>query len=161
MKKFYKENRVFVILMGIALVCIAIIIWIFAGYILDSSAGNKYGNRLDGIKDVEIKDDKIEEMEAAILEMEKVEDVKINLHGKLVNFNIYFGTDASLEETQNVSISCIEFFEEDYLNFYDLQFFVIKPDTEDPTTGETISNSIIGYKKAGETTITWSNNAKK
>ncbi len=162
MKKFYKENRVFVILMGIALVCIAIIIWMFVGYIIDSSTSNKYGNRLDGIKDVEIKDEKITEMETSILEMEKVQDVKINLHGKLLNFNISFEKDTTIDDAHNVSISCLEFFEEDYLNFYDLQFLVTIEDGKTVEEGEDPADLIIiGYRKAGATTITWSNNAKK
>ncbi len=163
MKKFYKENRVFVILMGIALVCVAIIAWMFVSYIIHSSTSNKYGNRLDGIKDVEIKDEKITEMETAILEMSKVQDVKINLHGKLVNFNISFEKETTVEEAQNVSISCMEFFEEDYLNFYDLQFLVTIPEGKAAVEGEEEPKDlvIIGYRKAGMTTITWSNNAKK
>lgn len=163
MKKFYKENRVFVILMGIALVCIAIIAWMFVSYVVHSSTSNKYGNRLDGIKDVEIKDEKITEMETSILEMNKVQDVKINLHGKLLNFNISFEKEATVEEAQNVSISCMEFFEEDYLNFYDLQFLVTIPEGKAATEDEEEPKDlvIIGYRKAGMTTITWSNNAKK
>jgi len=166
MKKFYKENRVFVILMGIALVCIAIIAWMFVNYIIHSSTSNRYGNRLDGIKDVEIKDDKITEMETSILGMNKVQDVKINLHGKIVYFNISFEKETTIEEAQNVSISCMEFFEEDYLNFYDLQFLATIEDGKTVTEGsedgeETKDLAIIGYRKAGDTTITWSNNTKK
>lgn len=155
MKKFYKENRVFVILMGIALVCIAIIIGMMASYIVKSSTNDKYGNRLDGISDVEIADEKVTEMEEAILEMAKVQDTTINIHGKIVNFNIDFQNDATLEEIQNASISCFDFFEEDYLNYYDLQFIITKSDYEESDG----TFPILGYRKAGATTITWSNNA--
>lgn len=157
MKKFYKENRVFVILMGIALVCIAIILGMLASYIWRSNGGEKYGNRLDGIADVLIEDDFKSEMEEKILEKEKVEDVKINVHGKIVNFNIKFQKDASVAEAQSVAVGCLEFFEEDYLNYYDIQFIVTKSEYEE-------SSSIfpmLGYRKAQATTITWSNNSKK
>lgn len=157
MKKFYKENRVFVILMGIALVCIAVIVAMLASYVLKSSTGNMYGNRLDGIKDVEIKEDKITEMEGKILEMNKVQDVKINIHGKIINFNIDMESDASVDESQSVSVSCLEFFEEDYLNYYDLQFIITRS-TSDESDGVF---PFLGYRKGGATNITWSNNAKK
>lgn len=156
MKKFYKENRVFVILMGIALVCIAIIIATFTGYIINSSTTDKYGNRLDGIKDIAINKDKVDTMSEEILAMEKVQDVVINIHGKTVNFNIDFANDANLEEIKNAAINCVGFFEEDYLNFYDLQFLVTKKNLEESTE----NYPIIGYRKAGATQISWSKNAK-
>lgn len=156
MKKFYKENRIFVILMGVALVCIAIIVAMMAGYVLKSTKGDKYGNRLDGINDVLIEDSKVTEMEEAILEKPKVKDVTINIHGKTVNFNLDFENEATLEEVKNVSIGCFEFFEENYLNYYDLQFLVTKSANEESNS----NYPIIGYRKAGAATITWSNNAK-
>lgn len=156
MKKFYKENRVFVILMGIALVCIAIIIAIFAIYIINSSATDKYGNRLDGIEDVKITEEKVGEMEEGILAMSKVKDVSINIDGKTVKFIIDFENDASIEERQNVAISSLEFFEENYLNFYDMQFMMTKTGAEESSK----DNSIFGARKSGASTISWSNNIK-
>ena len=143
--------------MGVAFVCVAIIIWMLLGYVINSTTNNKYGNRLDGINDVKIEDSKKDEMEAKILEMAKVEDVTINIHGKIVYFNIKFEKEASVEEAQNASINCLGFFEEDYLNFYDLQFIVTFGESSESEKALTI----LGSRKAGATTITWSNNAKK
>lgn len=157
MKKFYKENRVFVILMGVALVCIAIIVAIFAIYIVNSSTTDKYGNRLDGIDDVKMSSEKVGEMEEGILAMAKVQDVSINIDGKTVKFIIDFENDATLEERQNVAISCLDFFEENYLNFYDLQFMITKSAVEESSSDDVI----FGARKSGASTITWSNNAKK
>lgn len=156
MKKFYKENRVFVILMGIALVCIAIIIALFASYVVKSSTNDKYGTRLNGIEDVRIEDEKIGEMEGKILEMTKVSDVKINVHGKIVYFTIDFQNDATIEEVKNAAINCLEFFEEEYLNYYALQFLITKSNLEESDA----KFPMIGYRNAGAATITWSNNAK-
>lgn len=156
MKKFYKENRVFVILMGIALVCIAIIVALMAGYVLKSTTGNKYGNRLDGISDVLIEDDRKDEMEAKVLEMTKVQDVKINIHGKIINFNIEFQDDTTVGEAQNVAIGCLAFFEENELNYYDLQFLATKSGDNSEVTFP-----MLGYRKAQAATISWSNNSKK
>lgn len=157
MKKFYKENRVFVILMGIALVCIAIIVAMLAGYVFRSTAGDKYGNRLDGISDVVISDEKKDEMEAKVLEMTKVQDVTINIHGKIVNFNIDFQNDTTTTEVQNVAVGCLDLFEEDYLNYYDLQFIATKSES-DESDG---TFPMFGYRKAQAATISWSNNSKK
>jgi hypothetical protein len=156
LRKFYKENRVFVILMGIALICIAIILFMAIWYIASSSAKDVYGNRLDGISDVLIKDDKITEMESSISEMEKVEDVTINVHGKIVYFDVDFVNEATVDDAKNLAISCLDFFEEDYSNYYDIQFLFSKSNDEESET----SFPMLGYRKAGKTNITWSNNAK-
>lgn len=156
MKKFYKENRVFVILMGIALVCIAVILVMAVSYIIGSATKDSYGNRLDGIKDVDIADKKLAEMETAVSEMEKVQKADINVHGKIVNFNIDFTNETAVADAQNLAISCLDFFKEDYINYYDIQFLFTKSASEE---SEEVF-PIIGYKKAGAETITWSNNAK-
>ena len=156
MKKFYKENRVFVILMGVALVCIAIIVGMMAWYVVSSSTKSAYGNRLDGINDVEIASKKVTEMESNVSEKEKVQDVTINVHGKIVYFNIDFENDTTIDEAKNIAISCLDFFEEDYRNYYDIQFLFTKSKSEE--SEETFP--ILGYIKAGKTTISWSANAK-
>lgn len=156
MKKFYKENRVFVILMGVVLVCVAIMCALLAGYVIKSNTNDAYGNRLDGIKDVQIKKKEVDKMEASIAEMEKVEDVTINVHGKIVYFDVDFSNETSVDEAKNIAVKCLEFFEEDYKNFYDMQFLFVKSKVE---SSEDVF-PIIGYMKAGATTISWSNNAK-
>lgn len=157
MKKFYKENRVFVILMGIALVCVAIIIGIFAMYIINSSTTDKYGNRCDGASDVVVTEEKKTEMVEAILAMEKVKDVSVDVNCKSIKFIVDFEPDASLEQRQNVAISSVEFFEENYLNFYDLYFMMTKMTAEESNKDD----SIFGTRKAGAATISWSNNINK
>ena len=93
-------------------------------------------------------------METSISEMEKVQDVTINIHGKIVNFIIDFENDTKDDEVKNIAIKCLEFFEEDYRNFYDMQFLFTKSASKDSNE----KFPIIGYIKAGKTTITWSNN---
>lgn len=157
MKKFYRENRVFVILMGVALICIAIIIGMMASYIIKSSGSNTYGNRLDGIKDVPIDDNKKGDMEESLLAMEKVSDAVVNVHGKIVYFDIDVLNDTTVGDAQNICITALEYFEENYLNFYDIQFIVTAQDAEESDT----TYPIMGYRKAGSSAITWSNNIKK
>ena len=156
MKRFYKENRVFVILMAVVVVCVAIIIFLLAKYVINSNTGDNYGNRLDGIQDVIIEKDKKDEMAKNLEEIEKVKDVVINIHGKIINFNIDFDNDTTVDDAKSIAIKCLDFFEEEYKNFYDIQFLFKKSESDD----EEDKFPIIGYIKAGATTISWSNNAK-
>lgn len=158
MKKFYKENRVFVILMGIALACIAIIVAIMAKYIISSFTNDKLGNRAEGIEDVRITEEMISDMEDTLLKNEKIKDVVINVPDLVILFDMDFQKDTSTADIKAVAQSCLEFFAEDYLNFYDINFIMTKSDQQDEE-GKTYT--IMGYKKKDRTDISWSNNAKE
>lgn len=163
MKKFYKENRVFVILMGIALVCIAIIVAMLAGYVLKSTTGDVYGNRLDGISDVVIEEETRDDMIKKISDMDKVEEADILIHGKIINFIINFEKETTVAEAQSTAVLCLELFEEDHLNYYDLQFSMTRSEEEETSESDEkdITFPMLGYRKAQASTISWSNNSKK
>ena len=61
-KEFYKKNRVYSILMIVSLICIVSILVGVIVYFVGQTAKDKYGNRLDGIKSVEINSDKKNEI---------------------------------------------------------------------------------------------------
>ena len=164
MKKFYEENRVFSILMIIVLVCLLIIAGLGVRYIFNSNTKSVYGNRLDGIGDVKIDKDMKETMTSKVKEMEKVDNVVINIHGKIVYFDITFNDEITVEEAKNTAIKCLELFEEDYVNYYDIQFLMVneefvKNQSAESTAEKTNIFPIMGYKKAGEANISWSHNA--
>ena len=154
MKKFYRENRVFVILMGVVLVCLTIILVLATKYAITSRTADKYGNRRDGLEDVPIKDKLKSEMEEKILEMEHVKKVNVYVHLKNVSFVIDVDNETSVEDGKNISLKCLDLFPENYLNVYSLQFQIIKSENEESDT----KFPMYGAMKVGATTISWSNN---
>jgi len=156
MKKFYKENRVFVILMIIALICIFAIGGMALNYVIKSSTKDNYGNRLEGINDVIIDDEMIKTFEENIKATSKVKEVTVHIRGKIVNFLVDFDKTTSVKEAQAVAVKTLESFEEDYRNFYDLQFIFTRNESDSSET----TFPMFGYIKAENTTIKWSNNAK-
>ena len=151
LKGFYKNNRVFVILMGIAIFCLAVIISAFVYIVLSQNTGDLYGNRLNGIETVEIAKTRLTELEKTIKEDEKVEKVTSRIKGKIIYINIYIkegkGTDA-----KNIAIKSLEFFTEDEKAFYDISYSLNKTGDVDDVTFP-----IMGYKKSDNTIITWTN----
>ena len=151
--------------MIVVLVCFFIILGLGLSYILKSSDTNVYGNRLDGISDVKITKKMKTNMEASVKEFEKVSDVTVNVHGKIVYFDITFTDEASIDDAKNTSIKCLELFEEEYLNYYDIQFLIVndrylaEKNSKDESTESDNIFPIMGYRKAGATTIAWSHNA--
>lgn len=150
-KKFYKNNRIFVILMGVALFCIAVIAIIFGYIILTQNKGNLYGNRLNGIETVKIEKNRLTELEDTIKENEKVEKVSSRIKGKLIYINIYLN-DGKLDDAKNIAIKSLEFFTEDEKNFYDISYSINKTGEE-----EDVSFTVMGYKKSDNTIISWTN----
>ena len=60
-KKFYKNNRIYCILMGVSIFCLALIAVLGIVYFVNQTKNDKYGDRLNGIESVQITDDHINE----------------------------------------------------------------------------------------------------
>lgn len=151
LKSFYKNNRVYSILMIVSIVCIVSILVGVLVYFLGQTSKDKYGNRLDGIESVEITEDKITEIEKKITESELVKSCDVVIKGKLVYVTITLssGTHADSEAIAQTSL---ELFSEEEKAFYDIQYIV---SNEDKTTEENFP--VMGYIKAGNSVIKWTN----
>ncbi len=148
-KGFYQNNRIYCILMAISLFCIALIIAAFVVYFVEQTKTDSYGNRLDGIENVQITDEHKEEIASFIKENDKVESVVINIKGKI----IYITTtlkDGKTTDAESIAIKSLEKLTEDEKNFYDINFTFDKKDDD--------TFPIMGYKKSNATIISWTKN---
>lgn len=151
LKSFYKNNRVYSILMIVSIICIVSILVGVLVYFLGQTSKDKYGNRLDGIESVEITKDKVTEIEKKVTESELVKSCDVVIKGKLVYVTITLssGTHADSEAIAQTSL---ELFSEEEKAFYDIQYIV---SNEDKTTEENFP--VMGYIKAGNSVIKWTN----
>ncbi len=150
LKGFYKNNRIFVILMGIAIFCVAIIASAFLYIVLSQNTGELYGNRLNGMETVQISKDRLTTLENTIKEDSKVEKVSSRIQGKIIYINIYI-KEGKAEDAKNLAIKSLDFFSTDEKSFYDIAFSLNKDDVEDVTF------PVLGYKKSDNTIISWTN----
>ena len=151
LKGFYKNNRVFVILMSVVIFCLALIFSILVYIILSQNSGELYGNRLNGIETVSINDKRLTELKNKIKEDEKVTKVSTRLQGKIIYINIYI-KEGKATDAKNIAVKSLEIFTEDEIAFYDIAYSFIKEgDVEDNTF------PIMGYKKSDNTIISWTN----
>ena len=150
-KEFYKRNRVYSILMLVSLVCIVSILVGVIVYFVGQTTKDKYGNRLDGIDNVKITDTKKSEVENKIKENELVDSVKINIKGKLIYVNIELKTGKH-SDSEAICQSALENFSEDEKKFYDIQYIVTNKDTSIEE-----NFTVMGYIKAGNSVIKWTN----
>ena len=149
LKGFYKNNRVYVILMIVSIVCILSILIGVIVYFAKQSSQNAYGNRLDGIETIEIKEDRLTEIENVVKESEIVSKVNVNLQGKLI-YVVVTLSEGTPTDAENISVKVMEKLSEEEKAFYDIQFmFTSTSKSEDNVF------PIMGYKKSSSTTISW------
>ena len=87
-KKFYKNNCIYCILMGISIFCIAIIAVLCIIYFVNQTKNYKYGDRLNGIESVQITEDKTNEMVNLIKENELVDNASVSIKGKIIYITV-------------------------------------------------------------------------
>lgn len=162
-KKLLKNKKVviFLILFFILLVCIFILRGVFF-----PGHGSNYGNRLDGIKQIEFKKQTQDKIIKSIKDNDKVTDAKMNIHGKIINVIFNVGKDVSIEDARAIAAGSLEKFSDKVKGFYDIQFMITKEEekgeevqtqNEDGTTTTEIKKQfpIMGYKNSSRNDIVW------
>lgn len=155
LKKVWQENNVLFVLLTILIAClIAISIVVVTYFIGDSSS--KYGGRLEGIDKISFSDKEIKEITSKLLEDELIEEVSINISGKIIYISINFKSGTILVEAQSKAITSLDLFSEDVLGFFDLEY-LIKSDATAESEGFQIMGS---HNVSGTGSIVWNNNTK-
>ena len=151
LKSFYKNNRVYSILMIISIICIVAILVGVVLYFLGQTSKDKYGNRLEGIEKIEIKESKLNDIEKKITENELVKSTDAVIRGKLVYITITLNTGTHAD-AESIAQSSLELFNEKEKAFYDIQYIV---ENNDKNIKENFP--VMGYIKAGNSVIKWTN----
>ncbi len=148
-KGFYHNNRVYVILMGVSLFCLALVLGVFVYYFLSQNNTGIYGNRLNGVENIQITDNKLKEVKKVIEENGLVDHASLKIKGKIVYLNIYI-KEEKVDEAKNIAIKCLELFEDEQNAVYDFSFAIdLIGDSK-----ETVF-PIMGAKKSDNTIISW------
>lgn len=152
MKKLWHQNKIFIILMSIVVVCF-IIMSIFLAKLFFKSTGDKYGDRLDNIRKVKVSDQVVNN---AVTELEKndnVKDVNINVAGGNIYITLKLAGVANLEDAKNFAVTALSLFSDKIKDKYDFQFIISEEKTDN---NEEIK--IMGSKNANGTGLVWNNN---
>lgn len=151
-KKSWKENRVLFVLTMILILCICLILIVAVDYFLGSSK-DKYGERLDGIKEVEITEQKRKDIEKKISEDETILNCKVNQIGKMIYVTLTFNDTITLVEAEGKALNTLTQFSEKELAFYDINYTLIQESTE-TNAGFTI----MGSRNVNGSGLVWNNN---
>ena len=141
---FIKRNKKLLVVITVFLV--ALVAGIQLKNILYPSGGAIYGNRLDGIKEVELAKDLDRQIQEKLKDF--VSKVEVRTSGRIVNITMIVNPDISSSVAKDNSKKIFELFAEKQLNYYDIQVF-LKKETD------ATDFPIIGYKHQNKDGFTW------
>lgn len=149
--KFYRKHKKAVNIGGIIIIGCLLLYGVF-GFFIENTSSPIYGNRLEGIKKVEIKKERLKEISEELEKETHTKDAKVSLEGKIIEIILNVENDTSIDDAKKEASTIVEKLEKDELDFYDLEVYVAKED-------ESKNNfPIIGHKKAGKENISWTKN---
>ena len=152
-KELWMNNRVMFVLATIVLVCFLIIGVVVIKYFIGFNT-SEYGDRLEDIQNIPLKDEDKLAIENKLKEQEIVKEVNVHTQGKIIYIRIVF-ENSSLEKAKEVAATSLEVINDEYKKHYDLHYTLVQEST-DTVAGFTI----MGAKNiSNESTIIWNNNA--
>jgi hypothetical protein len=128
-KELFLRHKILSIICVLAFVIIIMIIYIFCSIFVGGT--NKYGNRLEGIKEVEISKSDISDVKKKIEDNSEVSSAKVRVTGKIVYFDIDFTSDTSKDKAKEIANKVIDNFDKNEQEFYDFEFILTQSDKED------------------------------
>ena len=146
---YIRKNKLTVLVIVIFAIVVILAAYVYNVF-FSSGRREAYGNRLDGIEAVEITDKQYDEIKDKLKEDENVVKVTTDLKGKIVNIIMTVKDEVTKDNAKKIAAVALTMFDEEQLEFYDVQIFV-KKDNE-----ELNDFPIIGYKQNGKDKLIWS-----
>lgn len=157
MKKFFKgvinlmlRHKILTLICVASLVVVVVLVCVFFNMFIGD--GGEYGNRLDGIEEVEISDKTIKEIENSLEEKEAVAEADVRIQGKIIYFNIVFTRETAIDSAKGIANETLAAFSDDEKSFYDFGYFLTQVKVED---SEDVGFVVTGTKNAKLENITW------
>ena len=148
MKKFLKRHRYTCILVFIFILLVILGLKVKEILIPDEGKAT-YGDRLKNIEKHPISNDIYNKIDEALAKNGNVKKVEHRIQGKTLNYFITFADKVSVKDARETGDKLLEYFDEDTLGYYSIQFYLIKDNKE-------LNNfPIIGMKHPESKKISW------
>ncbi len=147
MKQFVIKNKKTFIIIVIFLIVMFLLGLLVSSFFIDATNAG-YGNRLDGIKEVEISKTELEGISSKLEEDDKVQTADTRISGKTINIVMTLEDSVSVKNAKTLATLVKEQLSEEEMEFYDVQLFVDKSTAEE-------AFPIIGYKSHTNADFTW------
>lgn len=147
-----KKKRKLNIKLIILTILLFLIICVFLlRFVVFNNSTNKYGNRLDSIKNISLTDKNKKEIKDSLKADSHVTETSLNVKGKIINILISVNDETSAEDARNLSNIVLEKISDKIKNAYDIQVFISKKNTTDDDK----EFPMIGYKNLKSDKFIW------
>ncbi len=143
-RKFYRNNRIYCILMMISFVCIMLLGASVLIYFIHQAASDSYGIRLETLNQEELTKG-VDTITEWYKNKEGVINSSIRVQGKILYITFEVDTNITNETIEGIATNSLESASDYIKDNCDLQFIVNRKDKA----------SYFGSKGAGKTTISW------
>lgn len=157
MKKFMKglwdlikRHKLLSIICFLAFIIVVIMMYLFFSVFIGGNG--KYGDRLEGIEEVELTKKDLTSVEEALEENAEVTSSSVRVQGKIVYIHIECTRETSLDRAKELAVIALEKFDEDEKKFYDFGFSLTQIEQEGT---EDIGFVVTGTKNANLDSISW------
>lgn len=147
MKTILRKKRKLIIALVILVILVLALCIVYESIFANNNS--KYGNRLDGIEQVNIKVKQKNEIKKNIETLEMFSNVKVSLTGKTLEVVITAKDDTGLDKAKESYTKVMEKLSDEQKKFFDVQIFLNKK-------GKDESFPAIGYKHHNKESISWS-----
>lgn len=143
---FIKKNKKMVMALLVILIIIILLLLLY-NIIFGGNDGDAYGNRLDGISAVEIKNDENEKMKSEINDLAEVNKVSYNIKGRLLKVIIEYNDNVELQTAKDIASKVLDYYQDDQKSYYDIEVFL--------TANNNDAYPTIGYKNKNSEGFVW------
>ena len=154
MKNFWKNHKIGIIAGGVILIVLIILTIAAIKIFFPNDNANLYGNRLDGIENVEITKEIKDKLIEEFTKDDRVESAEVDVRGRIIYVIVYIKTNIQAGDTRSLDNILMNNLSDEIKSYYDIQIMINnKHIAEDDTT-----YPIIGYKHKSGWEFSWSNN---
>ena len=159
LKKFYKNNRIYCILMLISIFCFLLMGTAVVVYFINQTSSSKDGSRLVDQEKYKV-DKELKELEKYYKSSEDVNKVSIRLQGKIIYITVDVKSDVDNEDIQNLATTSLEKLTDEQKKYYDIQFIFTREGFTPYLGSKSSQNTIITWAKYSFDTETTTKKAK-
>ena len=126
LRKFLKEMRNYKYTL-IASLCFLLLIILLLGvyrFFMPANSDAKYGNRLQGIEEVEVDKSQVKTVVKALEKDEQIQSAKVSVDGKTVNVILTVTGSTSVDDAKKKPDLVISNFSDDQKKFFDFEVFI-------------------------------------
>lgn len=146
---FIKKHKFTTFVIIIFIVIIIVMNYLFGLFFINSGKP-EYGNRLEGIENVELTKNDITNLQDLIKKNSNVQNVNINISGRTLDIVIHVSDKLSLKDAKKIGNISLEGLSDKQIDYYSVQVFIKKDSKEQNNF------PIIGYKQRGTKVLVWS-----